>query len=98
MTWVTRGGTSFGQVINHATSIAKIDPKADILMITDGESEVPDPFIRRIKAFKDTSDIQWTTFCIGKRFNTVQEFSDEVHVVDTNDDPKSAELFQDALR
>lgn len=98
MTWVTRGGTSFGQVIHHATSVAKIDPKADILMITDGESEVPDPFIRRVKAFKNDADIQWSTFCIGKKFSTVKEFSDEVHVVDINDDPKSAAVFQDALR
>jgi uncharacterized protein with von Willebrand factor type A (vWA) domain len=98
MTWVTRGGTSFGQVINHAVSVAKIDPKADILMITDGESEVPDPFIRRVKTFKESMDVQWTTFCIGKRFEIVKQFSDSVQVVDPSDDPGSAKLFQDALR
>lgn len=98
MTWTTRGGTSFCAVIDHALNKVNTVEKADILMITDGNAEVSDPFIRRLRAFKDTHGVQWSSFCIGKKAKVLKEFSDFVHTVDVTDDPGSAELFQTALR
>jgi len=98
LSWTTRGGTSFCSVINHALSEINFVEKADILMITDGNAEVSDPFVRRLNAFKQEHGVQWNSFCIGKQARVLKEFSDYVHTIDVLDDPKSAELFQDALR
>lgn len=98
MTWMTKGGTSFCSVINHVLCEAKIDPKADILMITDGESNVTDAFIRRLNAFKDEKDLQWSSFCIGRKSHILNEFSDDVFSVNIDDDTNSAELFQKSIR
>lgn len=98
MTWMTKGGTSFCNVINHVLCEAKIDPRADVLMITDGESNVTDAFIRRLNAFKDEKDLQWSSFCIGRKAHVLDEFSDEVFSVNINDDSRSAELFQRSIR
>lgn len=98
MTWMTKGGTSFCNVINHVLCEAKIDPRADVLMITDGESNVTDAFIRRLNAFKDEKDLQWSSFCIGRKAHVLDEFSDEVFSVNINDDLRSAELFQRSIR
>jgi len=97
-TWVLGGGTSFNAVLSHAVDKGCRDPRADILMITDGNAEVSDPFVRRLNAFKQEHGVQWNSFCIGKQARVLKEFSDYVHTVDVLDDPKSAELFQDALR
>jgi len=98
MTWTTRGGTSFYAVIDHALNKVNMLEKADVLMITDGNAEVSDPFIRRLKAFKEANGIQWNSFCIGRKASILKEFSDYVHTVDVTDNPRSAELFQNALR
>lgn len=98
LSWTTRGGTSFCSVIDHALNKINYVQKADILMITDGNADVSDPFIRRLNTFKQEHGIQWNSFCIGKQSNILKQFSDTVHTVDPADDPKSAELFQDALR
>lgn len=96
--WTTKGGTSFCSVINHAVSEINLVEKADILMITDGDADVSDPFIRRLTAFKQEHGVQWNTFCLGRQSSVVKRFSDYVHKVDPHDDPNSAELFQDAMR
>lgn len=96
--WTTKGGTSFCSVIDHALSKINFVEKADILMITDGNAEVSDPFVRRLNAFKNEHGVQWNSFCIGKQARVLREFSDHVHTVDPTDDPQSAALFQDALR
>ena len=98
MTWSTRGGTAFSAVLNHALTKAQIDTKADVLLITDGESEISDPLVRRLNEFKDETCLQWNTFCIGQKANVLHKFSDEVFLVNVNDDPKSVELFQTSLR
>jgi len=97
LTWTTHGGTSFTTVINHFLDKKDLDKKADVLMITDGHASVPDAFIRRLNLFKEERRYQWNTFCIGTRSQTVELFSDEVHLVDTSDDPKSSDLFQNVL-
>jgi uncharacterized protein with von Willebrand factor type A (vWA) domain len=98
LSWTTRGGTSFCSVIDHALTKINFVEKADILMITDGNAEVSDPFIRRLNAFKQEHGVQWSSFCIGRQARVLREFSDYVHTVDTSNDPKSADLFQNALR
>jgi uncharacterized protein with von Willebrand factor type A (vWA) domain len=98
LTWVTHGGTSFAEVINHALTKAAIDYKTDVLMITDGDATVPDAFIRRLNRFKEDRDLQWNSFCIGTKAKALKEFSDNVQLVDILNDPSSAGLFQDALR
>jgi uncharacterized protein with von Willebrand factor type A (vWA) domain len=97
LSWTTHGGTSFSSVIDHALN-SLIDPKADVLMITDGQAEVSDPFIRRLSARKDELDLQWTSFCIGVQARVLSQFSDDVQLVDIQNDPESATLFQNALR
>jgi uncharacterized protein with von Willebrand factor type A (vWA) domain len=98
LSWTTKGGTSFCSVISHALSEVNYVSKADILMITDGQAEVSDPFVRRLNAFKQEHGVQWNSFCIGKQARVLREFSDYVHTVNVSDDPGSAQLFQDALR
>lgn len=97
MTWVTKGGTSFVSVIDHAMSVAKIDPKADVLMITDGHAEVNDNFVRRLNNYKEQHGINWNSFCIGERSETLSKFSDTVHTVDITKDPETSEIFQSVL-
>jgi uncharacterized protein with von Willebrand factor type A (vWA) domain len=97
LTWMTAGGTSFTAVLDHAMTKADIDPKADILLITDGHALVPDPFIRRINRFKDEQGINFYSFCIGIESDVLNRFSDEVHTVDVNDDPESSSIFQKIL-
>jgi len=98
LSWTTKGGTSFCSVIDHALTKINFVEKADILMITDGNAEVSDPFVRRLNAFKQEHGVQWNSFCIGRQARVLKEFSDNVHTVDPLDDPSSAELFQDAMR
>jgi len=98
MTWITKGGTSFCSVLEHAMSVATIDEKADVLLITDGDASVTDPFIRRINSFKNDKNIQWNSFCIGRKAKVLNEFSDEVHTINIYDDPESSDLLQLALR
>lgn len=97
LTWTTHGGTSFVTVINHLLNKTDLDKKADVLMITDGHANVPDAYVQRLKRFKNEVNLDWNTFCIGKASTTVESFSDSVHTVDTNDDPKSSDLFQNVL-
>lgn len=98
MTWMTKGGTSFSSVISHVLNEVEIDPKADFLMITDGESNVPDAFIRRLNVFKEEKEIQWNSFCIGQKSQILHEFSDEVFLVNIHDDVSSVDLFQKSMR
>lgn len=98
MAWITKGGTSFSAVINHALTKAHIDEKADILLITDGHSQVPDAFIKRLAVFKQEKGVHWNSFCIGEASSVLTSFSDSVQVVDTSNDPEASELFQTILK
>lgn len=97
LTWRTAGGTSFTAVMEHAMTKAHIDPKADILLITDGQANVPDAFVRRLNNFKEEQGINFYAFCIGTEADVLQQFSDEVHVVDPQNDPESSKVFQQVL-
>lgn len=97
MAWYTRGGTSFDQVMIHASVRADIDPRADILIITDGECQVTDLTVRRFNAFKDNNKIDVFGFCIGKKSESLLRFCDSVHLVDICEDAESSDLFQKAI-
>jgi len=97
MSWITKGGTSFVSVINHALTKADIDDKADILLITDGCAQVPEAFIKRLNNFKQEQGITWNSFCIGKASEVLSSFSDIVQIVDTENDPECSDLFQTVL-
>ena len=97
MSWTTHGGTSFCNVIDHVVYTAKIDSKADILMITDGHAELHDNFVRKLNTFKDQKHIDWHSFCIGETSSTLELFSDHIHTVNTDSDAHSADLFQQVL-
>jgi uncharacterized protein with von Willebrand factor type A (vWA) domain len=98
MAWYTRGGTSFDQVMIHASVRADIDPRADILIITDGECQVTDLTVRRFNAFKDNNKIDVFGFCIGKKSESLLRFCDSVHLVDICEDAESSDLFQKAIK
>jgi len=98
LSWVTQGGTSFGAVLDHAMSKAVIREKADVLMITDGQSQVSEAYLKRIKEFKSTKGIQWTAFVIGVEDHWCYKFCDYVHDVDVNCEASNAKLFQESLR
>ena len=95
--WFTHGGTSFDQVMKHAYARADIDPKADVLLITDGECEVTDAVVRKFNTFKDEQSLDVHAFCIGKKSKSLARFCDDVQLVDTSEDADSSELFQKAI-
>jgi uncharacterized protein with von Willebrand factor type A (vWA) domain len=97
MEWFSRGGTSFDQVMKHAYGCASIDPKADVLIITDGECQVTDATVRKFNIFKDTNELDVHAFCIGKKSHSLAKFCDSVHLVDTEEDAESSELIQNAI-
>ena len=97
--WFLRGGTSFNSVIDHALKNDELTKNSDVLMITDGESAVNDAFVKRLKAFKESTGTQWTTFCIARRLPpVVATFSDESYTVDTSDDNNVVDAIQKAIR
>ena len=97
MAWFTRGGTSFDQIMKHAYSRADIDPKADMLIITDGECQVTDATVRKFNLFKDSKKLDVHAFCIGKASNSLTKFCDTVHLVDICEDAENSSLFQRAI-
>ena len=97
MAWFTRGGTSFDQVMKHAYSRADIDPKADMLIITDGECQVTDATVRKFNLFKDSNHLDVHAFCIGKKSQSLSRFCDSVHLVDICEDAENSSLFQKAI-
>ena len=66
-------------------------------MITDGNAEVPDQYVRKVNLWKDEKKIDWNSFCLGSKSKNLQLFSDRVTLVDIEDDASSSELFQDVL-
>lgn len=99
VTWTTRGGTKFGCVLDHAVQKKTIKNKADVLMITDGQSDIPHAFVKRLLREKEEHGFQWTSFCIGDNAtDSLEEFSDQVYPVDIENDSDSATFFQKSIR
>jgi uncharacterized protein with von Willebrand factor type A (vWA) domain len=98
-TWTLGGGTSFNAVLAHAVDKAEISDRADVLMITDGHSEVHANFIKRIKAFKESTGVQWSTVCINTDVPEVcEEFSDEVYSVNLYNHDATMDAIQQCIR
>jgi len=97
--WFLRGGTNFNSVIDHALKNDELTKNSDVLMITDGESEVSSAFLKRLKEFKESTGTQWTTLCIARHLPpVVATFSDESYIVDTSDDNNVVDAIQKAIR
>lgn len=98
-TWTLGGGTSFNAVIAHALEKAKISDQADVLLITDGHSDVHDNYIRRLKQFKQNTGVQWNTVCINTSVPKVcEEFSDEVYSVNLYNEENAVDSIQRCIR
>jgi len=98
-TWTLGGGTSFNAVLAHALDKAKISERADVLMITDGHSDVHDNFIRRLNSFKQTNGVQWSTVCINTDIPDVcRTFSDELYSVNLYNPDVTVDAIQRCLR
>ena len=68
-------------------------------MITDGQSDIPHAFVKRLLREKEEHGFQWTSFCIGDNAtDSLEEFSDQVYPVDIENDSDSANLFQKSIR
>lgn len=81
--WTLGGGTNFNAVISHAVTEARLAEKADILMITDGQSEVSDVWLKRLNSYKDSLGLEWNTVCLDTTVPEVcKRFSDNVYAVD----------------
>ena len=98
-TWSLGGGTSFNAVIAHALDKADIKDKADILMITDGHSDVTDIFINRLNKVKQTTGVQWSTICVNSSAPDIcKTFSDELYTVDLKNQNDTIDVIQKCLR
>lgn len=98
-TWSLGGGTSFNAVLTHALDKAHMDARADVLLITDGRSEVHDNYIKRLKLFKQNTGVQWNTVCINTAVPEVcKKFSDEVYSVNVYDEENAVESIQRCIR
>ena len=81
-TWTLGGGTCFNAVINHALFAASIEENADVLMVTDGFSEVSDKVIQRLNDFKKEMGTEWNTICVKKEAPEIcHKFSDQTFTV-----------------
>lgn len=98
-TWTLGGGTSFNAVLSHAVDRGCKDSRADVLLITDGQSEVNENLKRRVKAFKATTGTQWSTVCINTEVPDVcREFSDDVYSVNVYNTENTVDAIQKCLR
>ena len=98
-TWFLGGGTSFTAVLTHLLDVHRPSEKADVIMLTDGHSNVDNDTVKRLTAFKNETGTTFTTICIDTHRSpaVVKRFSDEVHVVDANDPEQCVIAFQSQL-
>lgn len=97
--WTLGGGTSFNSVIAHAVDKGVVGERADVLLITDGNSEVNENFKRRLNQFKNETGTQWSTICINMAVPQVcKDFSDEVYSVDLCNNETTVDSIQKCLR
>lgn len=97
--WTLGGGTSFNAVLSHAIDKGCRDPRADILLITDGHSDVNENLKRRVNAFKSSTGTQWSTVCINTDVPDVcREFSDDVYSVNVYNTENTVDAIQKCLR
>lgn len=91
------GGTNFDQPLNWA--MGKINEsrfkKADIVMITDGECEISDQFLKELQKSKAEKEFRIFSILIGYNPQELRRWSDEVWEVENLlDENISGDLFQ----
>lgn len=97
--WTLGGGTAFNNVLAHAGAKGRIDPRADILMITDGESEVHPAVVKTLNQFKAATGTQWSTLCLNNRVPAVcRSFSDQVYAVDIFNENDTVDAIQKCIK
>jgi uncharacterized protein with von Willebrand factor type A (vWA) domain len=93
--WSLGGGTSFNAVIGHAVETGPKIQNSDVLMLTDGHSEVSDAWIKRLNQFKQETGTQLSTLCLDTSIpNVCRRFSDEVYSVNTSNNAESIDTIQ----
>lgn len=98
-TWHLGGGTSFNSVISHAVELTKTQDRSDILLITDGYSDVRDSNMRALRSLKQRTGAMWSTICIGTHVpDIVHEFSDEAYAVDISAHAETIDVIQKCIR
>lgn len=97
--WILGGGTSFNAVLAHALDKSNLGKNSDVLMITDGHAEVNENFLKRLKALKDKTGMQWNTICINSSVPPVCKlFSEEVYSVNVSNQSGCVDAIQKCLR
>jgi uncharacterized protein with von Willebrand factor type A (vWA) domain len=97
--WTLGGGTSFNAVVGHALEKGCKDPRADILMITDGYADLTDAFCSRLNTFKQTTGTQWSTVCVETDVPDIcYKFSDEVFSVNLYNTENTIDAIQRCFR
>lgn len=97
--WTLGGGTSFNAVIIHAVNKLKNNDKADVLMITDGNSTADTRQIQQLQAIKAATGLQWSTVCLEVVPSSVcYGFSDEVFSVNLNKPAEAVDVIQKSFR
>ncbi len=97
--WSLGGGTSFNAVLSHAVSNSLADSRSDVIMITDGHSDVNDTIVRSLNKFKQSSGTQWSTLCINMSVPEVcKSFSDDVYSVDIRSSVSTIDAIQKCIR
>jgi len=92
------GGTDFERPICEAVMLIDKEQaakKADIVLVTDGDSEVDDEFLRRFKRDKQRLGFSFFSVVVAcDNVTTVQKFSDEVvRLEDVAADAAAVEIF-----
>jgi uncharacterized protein with von Willebrand factor type A (vWA) domain len=97
--WALGGGTSFNAVIIHAVNGLKNNNKADVLMITDGNSTADTRQIQQLQIIKAATGLQWSTVCLEVTPSSVcYGFSDEVFTVNLNKPAEAVDVIQKSFR
>ena len=96
-TWTLGGGTSFSSVIEHVLD-NKPDDRADVIMLTDGHSNVNEAWVKRLNQYKKATGSTFASVCIDTRPSSVLfEFSDEVTAIDVSNPDDCVSAFQQQL-
>jgi uncharacterized protein with von Willebrand factor type A (vWA) domain len=97
--WTLGGGTSFNAVINHAVAKGPKEPKADIIILTDGHADVGENFVKSINNFKNNTGTQVSTVCLNMAVPDVCKlFSDETFSVDISKSVDTVDAIQKCIR
>lgn len=97
--WSLGGGTAFNSVLAHACDEIRKNENSDVLMLTDGRSEVSDAWVTRINKAKIEKGAQWTTLCLHMDPPPVcRLFSDDTYTVNTSRPAEAVDLIQKSLR